>query len=526
MKQALRTITGLRVLLGKAVAISLIASLCAVGTIEAQRQRGEPAPRQRGLPAPKNEDPGASSVVHVIARSERGDTLLHATGVVVNDSGLVVAYGHLFTPDMYLTVVDQQGRAYAPWGPITRDTVIGVITMQALGIRSPSARMATGLPLANQQLRVITPRFRLPALSVDATVVRVETYRSGPLARVMAGNDQLMVGAPMFNAQGELVALGYSTDDRGAATHYGVPSVTFRRLVENWRTRVVAGAGADSTRSSTMPRSGGVKVPAATIRTVALKRNQLNVAGLMNAELLTRMYSGEFEKITGERVSGDFAGFFQSYLEVRATICRGAPQSRQAELTEVYRQLEREIEADSRRQAVGTTVNPNREEELLSIVVSQLSLSQDFPKFVELNPCNGAPIRQFEQNLMLFARGKPSIRLASADNPGATPFRESDYAWLADELIAAAAKGWALNKYVLESAVGVTVTQRDALGRPASVRGSYRYESLLGRLAATFELTFGDGVPECLFFSDATMTCRSVNRQLAYKYLMGRYWLK
>lgn len=195
-------------------------------------------------------------------------------------------------------------------------------------------------------------------------------------------------------------------------------------------------------------------------------------------------------------------------------------------LYQAVKALERQQAADAFGDAVKIITATNPFDRLSAELLSASTLAHDMPIFLTQNACNSAAIKQFENNLVLFSQGKQSIRLAGAENPVTLPFRESDYTWLSDELIATQSKEWALNRYVMNSAFDVTVESRDGEGRPRLIRGSYRFDGLNGRTTGAFTLTFGDGVPECLHYSDAPATCRTVSRQLAYQYLNGRYWLK
>ncbi|GAB1343491.1 S1 family peptidase [Gemmatimonas sp.] len=509
---------------------------------------------------------GGASVVTIVARSASGDTLLRASGVVAGDSGIVVTYGYLLSPDMELTVVDALGRSFLPRGPVARDTVTSVLALRALGLTAPPARLSTRALAAGERVRIFAPRLGLPAGAREGTVLRMETYESGALATVAAGSDELMSGTPVFNLQGELVALGYSSTASGQVSHYAVPASAFRALLQRMRTPAVANGSTSSAPSRPTATQGRqTTVPAARARTVALPGNQLNVEGLANAAFFSALYAGEFEKIAVKNNSLQFMGLFQQYLDGCAVTCKQFLPANRVEMTEqvctrerveyngygmagvphcvewrtegrglyadprlyqAVKALERQQAADAFGDAVKIITATNPFDRLSAELLSASTLAHDMPIFLTQNACNSAAIKQFENNLVLFSQGKQSIRLAGAENPVTLPFRESDYTWLSDELIATQSKEWALNRYVMNSAFDVTVESRDGEGRPRLIRGSYRFDGLNGRTTGAFTLTFGDGVPECLHYSDAPATCRTVSRQLAYQYLNGRYWLK
>jgi hypothetical protein len=72
------------------------------------------------------------------------------------------------------------------------------------------------------------------------------------------------------------------------------------------------------------------------------------------------------------------------------------------------------------------------------------------------------------------------------------PIRDADYTRLLNELVAANARGWVVNRYQAGS-ISDPIVSHDP-------QGTQR-----GRVT----VTFNDGSPDCMYFSDAPDTCRA-----------------
>ena len=140
-------------------------------------------------------------------------------------------------------------------------------------------------------------------------------------------------------------------------------------------------------------------------------------------------------------------------------------------------------------------------------------------------------LKRFQDNMMRFALGQPPLHLPGGEtlasiapkkSPDA-PFKDSNYSRLVDDLIAENAQGWMLNRYVRGSASGVTVSSRDAQGRPSKIVGSYSFDSANGRRQGSVTVQFSDGLPQCVFFFDFPTTCRTPSRRIITAYESGRY---
>lgn len=150
---------------------------------------------------------------------------------------------------------------------------------------------------------------------------------------------------------------------------------------------------------------------------------------------------------------------------------------------------------------------------------------------VASNACGGAPLERFRENLENFLTGKPGVQpdgsramgvamLPAA--PGET-YRDSNYGRLLEDLVSDASRGWAFNRYMAGSVQGARVTERDAAGRPAKVVASYRFQGMGGLESGGVTLDFVEGLPRCLYFSDAPGACRALNTRVVADYINGKY---
>jgi hypothetical protein len=153
----------------------------------------------------------------------------------------------------------------------------------------------------------------------------------------------------------------------------------------------------------------------------------------------------------------------------------------------------------------------------------------DLRELVRMNACNGPGLKRFGENLRLFARNQPglvdgpaTVSAVTVPVPG-LPFRDQNYTRLVEDLVSVQATTWVMNRYQRGSVGGVSVDSRDAAGRPARLSAGYTFEGLDRPARGTVSVTFREGLPVCLFFSDAPNTCRSADRRIAASYASGGY---
>lgn len=147
------------------------------------------------------------------------------------------------------------------------------------------------------------------------------------------------------------------------------------------------------------------------------------------------------------------------------------------------------------------------------------------------NACEAPALKRLRVNLENYLQGRPAMALDGGTVLGVAllpatagePYRDSNYARLLDDLVAANAASWGFNRYVPGSIVGATVVQRDAGSRPAVLRASYRFQGLAGSQLGTVTLELQEGRPRCLYFKDAPQQCRTPSAGVAERYVAGGY---
>lgn len=166
------------------------------------------------------------------------------------------------------------------------------------------------------------------------------------------------------------------------------------------------------------------------------------------------------------------------------------------------------------------------------IMSAMATADRDMDALVAMNACDSPELMRFQENLRLYAINRPfGIRPdGSAAAPTPIPaagqtFRDPDYVMLLEDLVQGAARSWQANKYLLNSITNSSVTTRDALGRPDAVRAQYRYGGMGGMATGTVTLTFFEGYPECLYFSDKPNACRPADKLVTSRYVHGGYAL-
>jgi hypothetical protein len=296
-----------------------------------------------------------------------------------------------------------------------------------------------------------------------------------------------------------------------------------------------------------------------------------SVKGLNFETELTGLYLGDFAHARLGRDSMEFDLLFGNYLTAFARRCSAYLPANKVEMTRTecareqysvnrygvrtgastcvqYRQvgtglyadpdlyaaqqqLDAEIARGMMRDAFRGTANSNPMGPAMRTMDAATSVGRDMDSLLEKNSCTSPGLRRFQDNMLRFALGQPPLRLAGgetlasiapAKSPGA-PFKDSNYTRLLDDLIAENAQGWMMNRYVRGSASGVTVSSRDALGRPSKIVGNYVFEGSKGRSKGSVTVQFGDGLPQCMFFFDFPTTCRAPSRRVITTYENGRY---
>jgi hypothetical protein len=297
----------------------------------------------------------------------------------------------------------------------------------------------------------------------------------------------------------------------------------------------------------------------ATASPLALK--SFSVSGLTNESMLTALFRGAFEDVEINREDLLFEVLFRQYLEIYAQKCErylpgnrvemtkrrckteevtengfGVEVSRvcvhyvdestglwaKPELYQAKKEVDRLIAADSLRHVwriLALTQQPDPFASAMNMGSTAQAVANDVEDLFQLNGCTSPGLKRFEDNLRLFALNEQSIRLegdtkpAMATAPG-TALRDQDYVRLIEDLVADQAGTWAVNRYVSGSVRNVSISARDAAGRPLRMAASYSYDGFNGRSPGSVDVHFTDGSPDCMYFFDAPTSCRTPNRKI------------
>jgi hypothetical protein len=157
-------------------------------------------------------------------------------------------------------------------------------------------------------------------------------------------------------------------------------------------------------------------------------------------------------------------------------------------------------------------------------------LTGDLDALVRLNACDGAGLRRFQENIVLFSKGKQPLLLPGAPppvTPSAQPpgvLADSDYNRLVEDLVADQARTWVFNRFVPGSTSRVIVSH-DPTGRIAKILAKYLFSSpgRSDRTQGSVTVDFSDGMPECIYFSDAPSACQTPSRRIIARYSSGGY---
>ncbi len=300
-----------------------------------------------------------------------------------------------------------------------------------------------------------------------------------------------------------------------------------------------------------------------------LTPNSFSARGARNAALLTKIYRGEFADVALERDDMQFAALYNAYLNAYAKRCDRHLPPDKVELT--YQECRRErisynnwgmetgrtcvawrtrgtdlfahpdmheakvaLDAlqgvDAIRNVIGMLSAENPLGNALSLVGNVTVLRRDMATVVQTNACDSPGLMRFQDNLRLFALSERPKQLGGqatvssvVNPPPGTLFEDQNYAELLEDLVYDQARSWVMNKYRRGSISNVSVTSRDALGRPTKIKARYTYNGMNGQTRGLVTLEFDEGWPECLYFADNPLACRTPNRRIVAAYADGDY---
>ena len=302
------------------------------------------------------------------------------------------------------------------------------------------------------------------------------------------------------------------------------------------------------------PRSGASARSTAPAKQAAGPPN-FSAAGLNNEDDLVRIYSGDFGSVRLDRGGMEFMMIISTYMEDFARDCTQFLPPNKVEITQQvcaastptqvdgygnvitgncvsYRTVGTGLYADPQLYDAVNDVTAKAQANLVGSMLgigtgkgghpgNPLTMPQqmtdqlvavngEMKALIHTNACGSTGLRNFQSNLIRFANGENSIKFAGAVVATATPgepARDTDFARLLDDLVAANARGWMMNRYQPGS-ISDPIVSRDPLGHPVRVMAQYSFAGMQGTQRGRVTLSFKDGSPDCLYFSDAPDTCR------------------
>ena len=317
--------------------------------------------------------------------------------------------------------------------------------------------------------------------------------------------------------------------------------------------------------------------PSAPVRAASSAPAHFTAAGLNDEDDLVRIYSGDFQSIRLDPggtpfmliISGymeDFGNECKQFLpankvEITQQVCNDAPSTPVAspDGTHDYygNRLPQNTGCNSWRtertgvyadpqlydavQRVGVKTQMNLIKNMVGIrtgnngrasnpfnimqqVNDQMVASVGESKaIIAANGCGSLALKNFQSNLIRFANGEAPMKYAGAvvSAPVAVlpGVRDADFTRLLDDLVADNARGWMMNRYEPGS-ISDPIVSHDPTGAPTRIMARFRY---VGSQSGRVTLSFKDGVPDCLYFSDAPDNCRAASQRVISAYEKNAY---
>lgn len=293
----------------------------------------------------------------------------------------------------------------------------------------------------------------------------------------------------------------------------------------------------------------------------------LNTDGLYFAEFYDYIYRGHFEHLEMTREDMDFAMIFEQYLRGYGRQCAASLPADKVEILElvcavenvttngygieisrycvewkwvgtgIYAkpdllQAKKEVEnlhkKDGLQKAMKMMTDPNALGNSVDIMHKSNGLKNDMSQIFRLNDCNGSALKRFEENLKLFARNKPSLRMKKASKytemkTSGGPTGAQNYSSLVNDLVKDQAKTWNFNQYVNNSISNININSKDEQGRPNELRANYSYQGFGNKANGWVRVTFTNGLPKCIYFFDFPNNCKTPNSNIVASYAQGGY---
>jgi len=301
-----------------------------------------------------------------------------------------------------------------------------------------------------------------------------------------------------------------------------------------------------------------------------------SASGLNNEDDLLRIYSGDFQSIRLDRSGTEFMQIISSYMEDFAKDCKQFLPPNKVEITtqvcsdspstvyspdgvhdaygnvinntgcssyqtvgtgmfadpQLYAAV-KDVSAKTQVNMLGSLLGANKKGGHASgpfsmpqqMLDKMVSVGDEMRTVIHTNSCGSAGLKNFQSNLIRFANGEGPIKFAGAVAPTVTPgdpAKDTDFTRMLDDLVAANARGWLMNRYQRGS-ITDPIVAHDPLGDPSRIMARYRFAGSQGAQTGRVTVTFKDGAPDCLYFSDAPSTCREPAASVVSAYQKNAY---
>lgn len=303
----------------------------------------------------------------------------------------------------------------------------------------------------------------------------------------------------------------------------------------------------------------------------SLGPSSLRTDGLNFGDDLTRIYVGDFGRVGFARDGMELSMLVSQYMSTFSRTCAGELPKDKVEIMsqecareawtvngfgveqpgsrhcvdyrtvgtgryadpEVYR-LHKQLDASSARAMMGGVFgamkqggDPARGMRRMTDIA--VYAKNDIPQLVQVNGCSSPALKRLQANLIRFGEGKDPIVMPggaaalAAKLPAAeAPLKSQNYQRLIDDLITEQSQAWMMNQYQPGS-VRTGQPTRDAQGRPNEIGASYAFAAMGKPYSGRVRLTFADGVPQCLYFSDLPDSCRVPSPRIISAYRKNHY---
>jgi len=330
-------------------------------------------------------------------------------------------------------------------------------------------------------------------------------------------------------------------------------------------------AATPATRSAAVPAT-----PATADKPSSTAAAHFTAAGLNNEDDLVRIYTGDFPSIRLDRSGTEFMMIISGYMEdfgrackqflppnkveITVQVCNDPPSTSvpyspdgvhdaygnrlpmttgcsgyHTEGTGVYADpnlynavntvtaksqvnlIQNMLGAGKGGRAASLLTNPGQLTDQLVAVAGETT------KLISANGCGSVGLKNFQSNLIRFANGAAPIKYSGAvvSAPVAVlpGVRDADFTRLLDDLVADNSRGWIMNHYQAGS-ISDPIASHDPTGAPTRVMARFRY---VGGQQGRINVTFKNGVPDCLYFSDAPDSCRLPSQRIISAYEKNAY---